>query len=148
MITRKCLSLWQPWASLIAYGFKRKETRSWHTTHKGELLIHAAKRSHREQIEFYDMLRCDKRFNVMPAWEDLQKGAVIAIVHQDDCVKMSDELIKSQTKLELTVGDWTKGRFAHFYSDIRKVNPEPLRGCQGMFSVEGEFQYLNTNLNI
>jgi len=35
----KALSLWQPWASLMALGVKRIETRSWQTQHRGPLII-------------------------------------------------------------------------------------------------------------
>lgn len=38
----RALSLWQPWASLIAVGAKTIETRGWSTTYRGPLLIHAA----------------------------------------------------------------------------------------------------------
>lgn len=37
------LSLWQPWASLIAHGAKTIETRGWATHYRGPLAIHAAK---------------------------------------------------------------------------------------------------------
>jgi len=40
----KAISLWQPWASLVACGAKRFETRSWPTRYRGPLLIHAAKK--------------------------------------------------------------------------------------------------------
>jgi len=40
----KALSLTQPWASLVAVGAKRIETRSWRTPYRGALAIHAAKR--------------------------------------------------------------------------------------------------------
>lgn len=39
----KALSLWQPWATLIAVGAKTFETRSWSTDYRGPLLIHASK---------------------------------------------------------------------------------------------------------
>ena len=39
----KALSLWQPWASAIAVGAKRIETRHWKTDYRGPLLIHAAR---------------------------------------------------------------------------------------------------------
>lgn len=39
-----CLSLYQPWASFVAYGLKTVETRSWGFAHRGPLLIHAGKR--------------------------------------------------------------------------------------------------------
>ena len=38
----KSLSLWQPWASLVALGIKTVETRSWATSYRGPLAIHAA----------------------------------------------------------------------------------------------------------
>lgn len=38
----KVLTLTQPWATLVAIGAKQIETRSWATTYRGPLLIHAA----------------------------------------------------------------------------------------------------------
>ncbi len=37
------LSVKQPWATLLAYGVKTVEVRTWPTTRRGRLLIHAAK---------------------------------------------------------------------------------------------------------
>lgn len=37
----KALTLYQPWASLVAQGVKTIETRSWSTHYRGRLLIHA-----------------------------------------------------------------------------------------------------------
>lgn len=39
----KCLSLYQPWASLVVTGRKSVETRGWRLRHRGPLLIHAGK---------------------------------------------------------------------------------------------------------
>jgi len=39
----KALTLTQPWATLIACGAKRIETRSWATDFRGRIAIHAAK---------------------------------------------------------------------------------------------------------
>jgi activating signal cointegrator 1 len=41
----KALTLWQPWASLVAFGVKTIETRSWSTKYRGPLAIHAAKKT-------------------------------------------------------------------------------------------------------
>lgn len=41
----KALTLHQPWASLVAIGVKTIETRSWPTSYRGPLAIHAAARS-------------------------------------------------------------------------------------------------------
>jgi ASCH domain len=40
----KALSVRQPWAWLIIAGHKDVENRSWTTTYRGPLLIHAARR--------------------------------------------------------------------------------------------------------
>lgn len=39
----KAITLTQPWATLMAIGAKRIETRSWATSYRGELAIHAGK---------------------------------------------------------------------------------------------------------
>lgn len=38
----KALTLTQPWATLVAIGAKQIETRSWFTSYRGPLAIHAA----------------------------------------------------------------------------------------------------------
>jgi hypothetical protein len=39
----KAITLYQPWATLVAMGKKRIETRSWSTNYRGPLAIHAGK---------------------------------------------------------------------------------------------------------
>lgn len=41
-LTNPCLTLHQPWASLLVYGIKRIEGRSWPAPIRGRLWIHAA----------------------------------------------------------------------------------------------------------
>jgi hypothetical protein len=40
----KAISLWQPWATLVAIGAKTIETRGWSTSYRGPIAIHAAKK--------------------------------------------------------------------------------------------------------
>lgn len=47
----KTLTLTQPWASLVALGQKNIETRSWRTSYRGPLAIHAAKGMSKEDKE-------------------------------------------------------------------------------------------------
>lgn len=50
-----CLSMHQPWASLLVAGFKRAEGRSWSHPHRGRLWIHAAgKEPEQEEIEMLE----------------------------------------------------------------------------------------------
>jgi len=48
----KAITLWQPWASLIACGAKKYETRSWYTNYRGKIAIHASKKKPPRQDEF------------------------------------------------------------------------------------------------
>ena len=48
----RAISLWQPWATLIANGHKRYETRAWRTAYRGPLLIHAGLGADIEFTEF------------------------------------------------------------------------------------------------
>lgn len=52
----KALSLHQPWASAIALGLKHLETRSWATSYRGPLAIHAARRCNGAILDCWDML--------------------------------------------------------------------------------------------
>ena len=60
----RTLSLWQPWASMIAVGLKRHETRSWETSYRGLLAIHAAKRPiPKREREFWGRMMNSPRFS-------------------------------------------------------------------------------------
>lgn len=49
---RQCLTMHQPWASLLIHGFKRVEGREWCTDYRGPLWIHAsAKKPSEQEIE-------------------------------------------------------------------------------------------------
>lgn len=46
----KALTIWQPWATAIAIGAKRIETRSWETHYRGPIAIHAAARRNKAHL--------------------------------------------------------------------------------------------------
>ncbi|QEL13621.1 ASCH domain-containing protein [Limnoglobus roseus] len=78
--TLSALSVRQPWAGLIIAGVKRIEVRSWLTTHRGPLLIHAAKiRDERPEVERW----------VTPALRPICaiSGGVIGLVELIDCLE-------------------------------------------------------------
>ena len=45
-----CLSMHQPWATLLIRGIKMHEGRSWYTPHRGRLWIHAAAKEPEREI--------------------------------------------------------------------------------------------------
>lgn len=54
----KVLSLKEPWTSLISEKIKCIETRSWKTSYRGELYIHASKKklTKKDLIEYKEQL--------------------------------------------------------------------------------------------
>lgn len=66
----------QPWAWLIVYGPKDIENRSWTVSHRGVLLIHAAKEMTRK--EFYEGAKYARHRGVtVPSPESLLFGGII-----------------------------------------------------------------------
>ena len=74
------LSLHQPWATAIADGHKRIETRSWWTAYRGPIAIHAAKRN---DAWFERILRKDH--GLLTATPELPLGAIVATATLIDC---------------------------------------------------------------
>lgn len=131
----RAMSLHEPWASLIAHGLKRIETRGPRPTtlYRGPLLIHAAKKLNRPAL-----LELRHRFeSVTRIGLDLPVGAIVAVSRVVDIREMTPEWIAEQTPLERAVGDWQVGRYGWVLEDVRRLDPPiPLRGFQGLFNVE------------
>lgn len=129
----RCISLWQPWASAIALGVKRVETRHWSTDYRGPLAIHASKRWTREQIEFAQVERSLGR---LPGRIPL--GALIAVCDLVD-VRPTLELKTQVSAIERIYGNYEPGRFGWVLENVRAL-PEPIAFCgrQGFFNVPDE----------
>lgn len=127
----KAISLWQPWASAMAAGVKRNETRSWSTDYRGELLICSAKRMpSREELAAMDV-ETYKAAMAMPY------GFGLCVVDLLRCVRTERvEYYRPLSEAERSLGDYTPGRFAWITDNCRKLrNPVPIRGRQGLFSL-------------
>jgi hypothetical protein len=88
------LTLWQPWASLIAAGVKTIETRSWSTKHRGRVGIHAGKSRPVDVMPW--ILRPDRKVmaNVNAGSRSpeisLPLGALVATAELVDVVPITD----------------------------------------------------------
>lgn len=124
----KLLSLTQPWATLVAVGLKKFETRSWSTSYRGELAIHATKGP-------TDEMALAAIASVVPEALALTyvHGAVIATCVLDDCVTMNERIISSVSDVERALGDWRVGRSALRLTNVKQLS-SPLvidRGARG-----------------
>ena len=134
----KALTLWQPWATLIAIGAKGIETRSWFTHYRGPLAIHAAKTFWGE-----DRRRCFlPPFSTVLAAHDLTPdilplGKIVCLASLDDCIETRAVNLTEITENEQAFGDFSWGRFAWFLAEIQGLpNPVPARGARRLWPVE------------
>ena len=128
----RCISLWQPWASAVALGLKRIETRHWSTNYTGKLAIHAAKRWTGDERDTAAMFAglYDLRLAAPPL------GAIVATARLVRCDRSEDILRRGIGKMEEALGNYGPGRFGWILDDITMLaEPVPFRGMQGLFDV-------------
>jgi hypothetical protein len=124
----RAITLYQPWASLIALGFKVHETRTWSTSYRGAMLIHAGMARSREldrMTRSADAVLCQAGYPALPP--DLPRGAVVAIADLVDCLRT--EATQPRDDLDHAFGDWGRGRYAWRLADVRPLRV-PVR-CRG-----------------
>ena len=146
------ITLWQPWASLIADGVKKQETRSWAPPKHliGErIAIHAAKRklTKAELRELPSMIHHDISARYGHFWEeDVPYGAVVAtvelggacrVIGKDKAWGLEGRRIYTNEPCRLfsdIYGDYSVGRIIWWLKDIEKFQePVPAAGKQGFW---------------
>jgi hypothetical protein len=136
----KALTLRQPWATLLAGGEKKIETRSWTTQHRGRVAIHASKAW--EQAD-YDLsyLHVFARSLMRLGFDDpkgLPTGMIIGSGLLMD-VKPTREVRGDVTMQEYSFGNYETGRWAWLFVDLVMFKvPVPCRGMQGLWTVPPE----------
>lgn len=151
----KALTLTEPWASLVAIGAKRIETRSWPAYYRGRIAIHAGKKFTGDDLECaqdedYEDALLTAGVSVFPqggmcgpvkdAFPDT-RGCVIATATLSHCGMFDEQNVEviRQTygERELRFGDFTPGRFGFVLTDvIRLPEPIPAMGSLGLWEWE------------
>lgn len=135
----KALSLWEPWASLMRYGAKRIETRSWPTDYRGPLLICASKRWTRELRQY----AAERPYSTALAGRPCHPGMAVALVELVAC-DSTQTLLGGDVggfsalpgSFEEAFGDYYPGRFGWCTRPIcLDFEPFAVRGAQGLFEV-------------
>lgn len=129
----KALSLWQPWASAIAAGVKKIETRSRRTNYRGPLAIHASKKLIiPNDPEFISVL---KHFGLLD--QELPQGCILGWTELKGCILMTGETISSVGRVERVFGRYESGRYMWLLGDFHAFKkPIPCRGQQFLFDWE------------
>jgi hypothetical protein len=138
--TIRGLSLYQPWASLMAFGEKCVETRSWRTLYRGLVAIAAsANGSGPETRRLNSEPVCAaalKRYDVKSS--DLPLGAIVCIGSLSDCVPTEtfDFAERRCGPNERIFGDYSPGRYAWVFHGIRMLSrPLPIKGALGLYNL-------------
>lgn len=133
----KAISLWQPWASAMALGWKQIETRHWQARYRGPMAIHAAKRwtaDERDEWEIAVEIYGDRY--ALPVKPPL--GCIVAVGNLHD-IRPSEDLHGTIAPEEREWGNYGPNRFGWVFRDIRALaEPIPWRGEQGLFDIPDE----------
>lgn len=137
MTTVKALTLWQPWATLIAIGAKQIETRSWGVSYRGQLMIRAAKRTPQSNLV---LARREPYHSVLVKGgygrKELPAGVMVATCELVDCVQIESE-DQWPDWSELEFGDYALGRWMWILKNIVRLPGHwPARGHQGLWNYE------------
>ena len=130
----KALTIHQPWAGMIAAGWKRIETRTWRTKHRGQIAIHA---SQTYDLDAMDVARQHKRWladKELPEPLDA-RGAIIAVGQIFDVIRLEGPGYHRLTLCDYEgLWSWTLGRIMPL--DL----PIACRGMPGLWTVPDEIE--------
>lgn len=146
----QAITLWQPWATLIALGVKNIETRSWPAPADlvgQRLAIHAAQRTPGDELR----AAFQNPFIRAALWAwgitetnwtggagSLPQGAVLAVATLKACLPMEPGGgLVGLGELEAAFGNYSPGRWAWLLSDVVNMNSHPVavRGRQRIWTL-------------
>lgn len=147
------LTLWQPWATLVAIGAKRIETRDWQTSYRGPIAIHAAKRDLTQEDHVWMNTAHEARmplieFGYMPAGRLLPLGGIVAVakltriarVHYQTTIGADSGIVTDTGQrfrvpaAEFVLGDLSPGRYGWKLDDVMMLDtPIAASGAQTLW---------------
>jgi hypothetical protein len=141
------LSFWQPFGTLMFYD--KIETRKWSTKYRGLVLICTTKKQlHKQPLDKTRHIQFtkDHEEQIDKAFENESffakdkptihlNGFAIGLGRLYDCrnVWKQDMTYFEHTKIGFPI-------FAHVYTDVRRIEPFPVKGSQGWFKVTPEMK--------
>ena len=125
------LSIRQPWAWAIIHAGKNIENRTWSTSFRGPVAIHAAKGMTGDEVtifsEFLGDLRLEGAVSASvkgPHYGSLPRGGIIGVAEITGCVNRSGS-------------PWFVGPWGFVIANARPVDFIPFKGALGFFDWRG-----------
>lgn len=122
-----CLTIRQPWASLIIYHGKDIENRTWKTSYRGPMLIHASAKLTKSDIEEASVVMDSTRkwpaidrYMILEDMREEPRGGIVGIVELVDIVTES-------------TSPWFVGPFGWVLANPRPLPFRALRGQLGLW---------------
>ena len=129
----KVLSIIEPWATLIKEKKKYIETRTWKTSYRGELYIHASKK----KIKVKDK-QITELLELIPNIE-MGYGKIISRCKLVDCIYIDENFKEeiSKNKQEYLCGDFNIGRYAWILEEaVSLEKPIEAKGQLNIWNYE------------
>lgn len=128
----KAITIKQPWATLIAEGYKEYEFRTWKTKYRGDILIHAGKGIDKKAMERFKHLHLE-----------YPVGQIIAKATITDCIYVSEEFAQKMYKKDPVVyqGLIDKGNWDGYgiqLENIEKIEPITVNGKLSLWDYDYE----------
>ncbi|KAL6342835.1 hypothetical protein AAG906_016854 [Vitis piasezkii] len=134
--TNPCLTLHQPWASLLVYGIKRVEGRSWPAPLRGRLWIHAASKvpdsdTIKAMENFYREIYAVNGITDLKFPEHYPVSRLLGCVEVVGCVKCEELACWKEVRLE------AQTEFCWLCEQPQKlIIPFEMRGYQRIYNLE------------
>lgn len=135
----RALSLWQPWASLVAYGEKLWETRAWHTNVRGRVAIHAAQSQDGYSYMLDGVHKSLLTKHGHPGFDSLPFGSIVAVVDITRCIPTEEwRATHPGLRGEYQLGNYSHGRFAIRLENLIRIEPLKCAGRQRFWNLTDE----------
>ncbi len=138
----KVISIWNPYASLLAHGFKLNETRSFPAPRAligqriGIASTKVIKPEQRAAFKDPAFARYYFETNLPRDIEDLPNGYLLGTVLLHSCDVITEEDLEDVTEEEKLYGWWEAGRYAWRCRNHEPFEqPVPVRGAQGIWTL-------------
>ena len=132
----KVLSLTEPYATLIKEGKKKIETRSWKTSYRGELYIHAS------STHIPSVSKNNKELMDLVKGSSLNFGNIICKCKLVNCIEMTKEYVEDIEKnnyQEYICGGYKEGRYAWILENIQALDkPIKAKGHLSIWNYENQ----------
>lgn len=124
----RALSIRQPWAELILSGRKTIETRTWRTSHRGVIAVHAGWIVEEGMCAHYGLDAAA-----------LARGGLIGTVEVSDVVDFTPDTWRALRHRHLVPDDDPGGRVGWLLVHPRRLSRLiPLRGLPGLFPLPAD----------